>query len=626
MAPITPSPTTPLAFDGGNVDESSAKDGSLGTGAIVGLVVLFFFILLLAVFLMKRRRNTGPNRTAAQRKPISAFNPVYAAPGARLKTEPATSGSPTQPWEAYAKLGRLGTTGSTDTDGTLPRAGGKGSGQDGEHVYTALGVAETRVDDAEPGYSRLDRQGPAAGAAGAKAGHASFGFYQDVSTNAARPASNLRAVFADDQKAKAGEQGPGVDYASVDAPAAYEELTDGGGMYSNPAADTGAPDIGAATAANTAAPSRQTKPPLSFLQPPAEAVPGSDGQFDYTAMSGPGTEAIYAVPAELASVTYQACDPAPQTAHTSPQDRAEAEIWRLKAERRKADDADDEVEVARLSTLIQAIMATQFAVPRMSHSVPDAAASGGPCLPLQFDDGNGADCDYGALPTLTGGDGNHTHAECDNDGDNDGDYAALVKPGMGPPMPRYSAGDGSYAALSGGVARPGGALGSQPGSDDGVYAELGAVDDSSAAATTRTRAAPIYKGMELETQLSRLSAASLPDYAEPTPKDQAEDDSSDPTYACVDLTPGTTAPRAADGTPLGSHVPWADVHDGDGGPMYEAIVPAPALDHSIANEVGPYADFGIAGAVAAVPDVASLDVMYDNHEAAGTPPEATPLA
>ena len=50
------------------------------------------------------------------------------------------------------------------------------------------------------------------------------------------------------------------------------------------------------------------------------------------------------------------------------QDQAEAELRRLKAERRRADDADDEIEVARLSTLIQAIMATQFVVPEAPSS------------------------------------------------------------------------------------------------------------------------------------------------------------------------------------------------------------------------------------------------------------------
>ena len=626
-APTTPPSTapttnpTPRSADAvTRSDGSGGDDGSLGTGAIVGLVVVFFFVVLLGFGLAKRRRDGGPKRTNPSGTAIP--NPVYAAPDTPRTASPDSPGTAAQPWEAYAQLGPLpGTTGrrasSTDTDGTLPRAGGQGSGQDGEHVYTALGdagprvddteagntpgtvaqpweayaqltpggrrssstdtdmdatlrreaggqsqpaehvytalgVAETRVDDRQPEYSHL---GAVAGAAGARAGTpsgatgggvvtstepgagtaGSFGFSQD-DAKAARPESALYAV---------------LDGGKVDTHEAYEELTDDGGIYSNPAPDTSTADGSCvdeacmAAAVHPASPSRQPKPP-SVLRPPQHgAGTGTavdpDEQFDYTAMSSPGgvtagtaepDYAVYAVPSEVdseidsemkASSMYQSCDrdvpPRACNSYGTPQDPC------------MQDRAEAEAELRGLK-------------------------AGGP-----------------------------------------GDPTTAAR----------------YASPPAAVA-------------------------------------PVYKGIESETQLNRLGAADRdqPEYAESTPMD----DPSDPTYACVAVThpmthpvrrvagdpgaprpdgfhpvdPVAARPHAVDATvAIGRPTmptrppPLPSDGDGDGdgndggGPMYEAI--DLGTDRAAGRPDGPYADLGLADNAAAQA-LAALGPLYDTNDVA----------
>ena len=134
---------------------------------------------------------------------------------------------------------------------------------------------------------------------------------------------------------------------------------------------------------------RNTLPPM-YTEVPAYVAPtaGDDSGrksadiYEYGEVGPPGTNAIYAVaepeldennatkfqaamgaPAGGADAAARFVAPSAGAEDPCMQDRAEAELRRLKAERRRADDADDEIEVARLSILIQAIMATQFVVP-----------------------------------------------------------------------------------------------------------------------------------------------------------------------------------------------------------------------------------------------------------------------
>ena len=741
-----PTPRTPDASGRGDGSGGSGEnDSSLGTGAIVGLVVAFAVVCLLAVGLVKRRRDAGgPKRTTPGSNEMP--NPVYATPDALRTASPGSPGAPAQPWEAYAQLSPRGTS-CTDTDATLRRGGGgksRASGKSpGEHVYTALGVAETRVNDKLSVYNKLGTAAKmeAAGVApGAAPVHASFGFSQDES-KAARPASALYAVF-DGGTAAGHDSDPdpgGGSYAPVAAHDAYEELADDGGTYSNPAEL----DATADAPALPSTPSRLTKPP-SFL-----TEPDPDGQFNYTAMSGPGggtagtAEPEYAVPAEIesemkASSMYQSGDryAAPRSSsYGTPQDRAEADLRGLKAERRRANDADDEVEVARLSTLIQAIMATRFVVPDTAAAATAAGDGDGGCdMPVEriysdgdgeayrqvrFD-GNGADYDYGALPSDGDGDGDGDYATSPAER-KDSYYAALAGPGPGQgPGPESSASPqtdafgGPYATLLGASA-------ARLGPDD-VYASLGAPAVAAAAATSAGTAlagedagpeytemvgprwsvnpafneldaenqlrgdgpaalhragsgspsdpmtaemshhnryaspsvavavAPVYKGVESETQLKRLSAAdrAQPDYALPIPKDGP----SDPTYACVapihhpgaprpdGIHPGPAGPSdesCMSAGPRDGHAAAALVRpsmptrppplpghgDGDGdGPMYEAIKPGtdrtdlgPCSSGHPDGDGGPYADFGLADNAAA-PDLAAVGPLYDTNDVA----------